>query len=48
MRGLGPAVERVLAEPSYRAEARRIAAADRATPSAATVVDELLALAAAR
>jgi len=45
MRGLGPAVERVLAEPSYRAEARRLAAADRATPSAATVVDELLSLA---
>ena len=31
MRGLGPAIERVLAEPSYRAEARRIAAADRAS-----------------
>ena len=48
LRGLGPAVERVLDEPSHRAKAEHIAAADRSAPRAAEVVEELLAIAAAR
>lgn len=45
MRGLGPAVERVLADPSYRAEAARIAAADRSAPTVGAAIEELLAVA---
>ena len=42
--GLGPAVERVLAEPSHRREAQRIAATMRALPPADAAIDLLAAL----
>ena len=42
--GLGPAVERVLAEPSHRREAQQIAAAMRALPPADAAIDLLEAL----
>ena len=42
--GLGPAVERVLAEPSHRGEAQRIAAAMRALPPAEAALDVLSSL----
>jgi MGT family glycosyltransferase len=45
--GLGPAVERVLAEASHRREAQRIAAAMRALPAADAAIDVLAALSAA-
>ena len=48
MRRLAPAVERVIAESSYREQAERIAAADRSAPSAAPALEETLALAVAR
>ena len=44
---LGPAVERVLADPSYRREARRSAGAMGALPPADAAVDALAALSSA-
>jgi UDP:flavonoid glycosyltransferase YjiC (YdhE family) len=44
MDALGPAVRRVLAEPSHRGEAQRIAAAMRALPPADAAVDALAAI----
>ena len=47
MDGLGPAVQQVLADPSHRREAQRIAAAMRALPPADAAVDTLAALSSA-
>ena len=44
MDALGPAVQRVLAEPSYRREAQRIAGTMRAQPPAGAAVEVLAAL----
>lgn len=42
--GLGPAVQRILGDPAYRASAQRMAAAMEAMPPIDTAVDELVAI----